>query len=292
MKNIHSLRISPSHRSIRVRLDANWNRVLGSMKPVATVALFSLAMAEADGAFSISQQPGLWSAATTWDQGAVPDGSGSVLVFHPVILDIDSGPSTGALFLRSGSLLLNPGVTLTVPDAGVLVFEGTTISGPGRIDGAPFLPLALLGGTVTSSFDVGEIDVYTGTTGTVRQGTAISLFLEPSNTLRIVQEPGQTDGLTLDGNLYFQFNDGTATIDLGFDPGSSLYDWAFRWKGDRDEYLTGLLGTQLTFSGTVGVDIFYDASDDYTYVVASNTPEPSVLGLIGASGMFLLRRRR
>ena len=263
---------------------------------MAIAAAFSLAATQADAAFSFSVQPALWSAATTWMDGSVPDGHGHVYIFHPLILDIDSGPNTGALVLRDGSLALDPGVTLTVPDSGLLVFGPTSISGLGQIVGAPFSILGLPGGTVTSSFDVGEINVYTATTGTIRQGTTINLFIEPSNTLRIVQEPGQTDGLTLDGGLYFQFDNGTATIDLDFDLGSGLNDWAFRWKGDRESYLSGLLGTQLTFSGASGIEIFYNANDDYTYVAATSStspiPEPSVFGLIVASGLSLVRRRR
>lgn len=284
------------HHSLWTRLTANWRGALRATEPVAIVALLTLAVAEADAAFSFSEQPGLWSEAATWMNGTVPDGHGHVFIYHSVILDIDSGPNTGALVLQNGSLSLDPGVTLTVPDFGLLVFGGTSVSGPGHIAGAPFSTLALPGGTVTSSFDVTAIDVYSGTTGTIRQGTAINLFIESSNTLRIVQEPGQTDGLTLDGSVYFQFDNGTAVIDLGFDSNSGMNDWAFRWKGDRESYLTGLLGTQLTFSGASGVEIFYDASDDYTYVAAvsstSSIPEPSAFGLIVASGLSLLRRRR
>lgn len=300
LKHIHLLRISFRQRSIWGLLWAKETGAFRSIKLLATGAVLSLAVAGVGEASSSSEQPGLWSAPGTWAEGAVPNGRGNVMVFHPLTLDIDSGPTKGALMLLGGSLHLDPGVVLTVPDAGLLVFGGTSISGSGVIEGALWSTLALPGGTVTSSFDVTEIDVYTGTVGTVRQGTAINLFLEPSNTLRIVQDQGQTDGLTLDGNLYFQFSDGTAKIDLGFDAGSGGNDWAFRWKGDRDAYLTGLLGTQLTFSGAPTVDIFYNANDNYTYVAASHEdpdpsllgiPEPSVFGLIGASGMLLLRRR-
>ena len=226
----------------------------------------------------------------------MPDGTGSVIVNHAVALDVNFGPSTGGLYILNASLFLEPAVTLTVPNGGLLVYPGSTVSGPGLIEGAAFSILGLPGGTVTSTFDVTEINVYSGVTGTIRQGTASNLFIEPSNTLSIVQSPGQTDGLTLGGNVYFQFDDGTAKIALAFDPISDLHDWAFRWKGDHASYLTGLLDTQLTFSGSAGIGIFYDSADDYTYVEAApqgiSVPEPSVFALVAASGLMLARRRR
>ncbi len=295
MTHTHNPSISSQRTSIWKHLKLNWTSALRPIKRVAVAAVFGLAATESHAA-SYSQQPGLWSDANTWQDGSVPDGSGSVIVGHPVILDIDSGPSTGGLYISNASLQLNPGVTLTVPNAGLLVFGGSSISGPGVIEGAPFSILGLPGGTVTSSFDVSEINVYSGATGTIRQGTAISLFIEPSNIFRVIQEPGQMDGLTLEGNLYFQFDDGTARVDLGFDPGSGLHDWALRWKGDHADYLTGILNTQLTFSGVLDVGIFYDANDEYTYVSAipqeTMIPEPSAFGLATASGLLLGRRRR
>ena len=226
----------------------------------------------------------------------MPDGTGSVIVNHAVALDINSGPISGGLYVLNTSLFLDPGVTLTVPNAGLLVFPGSIISGPGLIEGGSFSTLGLPGGTVTSSFDVTEINVYSGVTGTIQQGTAGNLFIEPSNILSIVQAPGQTDGLTLEGNVFFQFDDGTATIALAFDPNSHLHDWAFRWKGDHASYLTGLLDTQLTFSGAAGIGIFYDSTDDYTYVEAAPegtaVPEPSVFALVAGSSLLLGRRRR
>ena len=244
------------------------------IQPVTTAAAFILAAAEA-GAVSFSQQPGLWSAPSTWANGSVPDGTASMFIRHPLILDTN--------------------VTLSVVDTSLVVSEGASLSGPGLIDSTVWSILGLPGGTITSSFHVTEINVYNGTTGTMRRGTASNLFLEPSNTLKIVQEPGQTDGLTLDGNLYFQFSDGTAKIELSFDSGSGLHDWALRWKGDHDDYLTGLLGTQLFLFGAPGVDIYYNAGDNYTYVgtpANGSIPEPSVLGLFGVGALALLRRRR
>ncbi len=273
MKHTDTFRISSPRRSIWARLPARWSGALRSMEPLAAAAVFSLVVTEA-GAVSFSQQPGLWSVPSTWSTGIVPDGSSSVFVLHPLILDID--------------------LTLSATDVALLVNGDASISGSGLIHSTAWSILSLRGGTVTSTFDVTEIDVYTGATATIRRGRAIHLFLEPSNTLSIVQAPGQTDGLTLDGNVFFQFNNGTAKINLSFDAGSSLYDWAFRWRGDHDDYLTGLLGTQLTFSGVSDVNIHFDANDGYTYVGAgwNSVPEPSVLGLFGAGGMLLLRRRR
>ena len=69
-----------------------------------------------------------------------------------------------------------------------------------------------------------------------------------------------------------------------------------RWKGDHADYWTGILNTQLTFSGVLDVAIFYDTNDTYTYVSAvpqgTMIPEPSVFGLVAASGLLLARRRR
>ena len=273
MKHIENLLISSPRRSRWARLPVRWSGALRSIQPAATAAAFGLAVAEA-GAVSFSQQPGLWSAPSTWTNGIVPDGSSSAFVLHPLILDID--------------------LTLSATDVSLLVSNGASISGPGVIDSTDWSILHLRGGTVTSTFHVTEIDVYTRRTSTIRRGITTLLYLDPSNTLSIVQEPGQTDGLTLDLDLVFQFDDGSAKIDLKFDPGSGLHDWAFRWKGDHDAYLTGLLGTQLTFSGVPEVDVLYNTNDNYTYVGTawSSVPEPSVLGLLGASGLALLRRRR
>ena len=296
MTHTDSFRITSRRRSAWGCLTAKWNGTLRSMEPLAAAAVFSLAVTEAGATPAYSEQAGLWSVPGTWVNGFVPDGSGSVYLFHPVILDVNFGPGNGGvLVLSSGSLFLNPGITLIAPDDGLVVAAGSSISGPGLIDGEPFSALNLSGGTVTSVFDVTEINIYSGTPGTIRHGTAGNLFIEPSNTLRIVQEPGQLDGLTIDGNLFFQSNDGTARIALTFDPAVGLHDWALRWKGDRDDYLTGLLGTQLTVTGVPGVEIVYDFSDNYTYVFASamnNIPEPSALGLLGVSALALLRRRR
>ncbi|MCE5279089.1 MAG: PEP-CTERM sorting domain-containing protein [Planctomycetaceae bacterium] len=111
--------------------------------------------------------------------------------------------------------------------------------------------------------------------------------------LNVIQNAGQTTGMTLNGDLSLNTGD---ILNLVFD-GTELAgpDWAFRWLGDHVSDLQNLqTAGKLTWSGApLDVGFLYNVADNYTYVgYISNIPEPATMSLLALGGLAALIRRK
>jgi hypothetical protein len=157
--------------------------------------------------------------------------------------------------------------------------------------------------TFTNAADFDFATMFGGAVSFQAPSDLSNLFLLASgNTIEVVQDVGQTEGLTIGSLLNFA---GGSTFDLQFDSATGAIgdlDWALRIAGDQQALLQSYLddGT-ITTSGAPGemIGVVYDTGQfgDFThigFVTAVAVPEPSSFAaiLLMSTAIVGLRRKR
>lgn len=83
--------------------------------------------------------------------------------------------------------------------------------------------------------------------------------------MSLIQNEGQTNGLTLNGNLALRTG---SILKLVFDADSTVQYWGFRWQGTRRDTITNWLAEgRMTYTNVSSVEVI-EKPDGYTYVYA------------------------
>ncbi|MCE5327396.1 MAG: PEP-CTERM sorting domain-containing protein [Planctomycetaceae bacterium] len=283
---------------------------------LATILMIGCVVAFAGGAWADewnTSQSGDWSDPATWGGatpvGGPPAGDYARLWHSGIVFDAAATDGIwGFVFGDNASLTLQKdihvathariggyGSNSTLNSNGHDIYSGDFMSLGVYVYGGATPNTTLTGGGkvfVTNGLTVGGgnalAEISGGTVGSVKMGD-----WGDGNTLRITQNSGQQDGLTVSsGSITFS---GSNIIDLQFAAPSAdgLY-WALRLAGSHTGELETLhtAGT-LTWTAPYVISVF--EQDGYTYVGNPNvvgTPEPATMSLLAIGGIAALIRRK